>query len=388
MTTVFRARWACAVGAALALILVAPAAAHDRGKDDSVRVVAGGLDNPRGLDFGPGGDLYVAESGRGGSGPCLPGPTGGQVCFGLSGAVTRLDPRGGDHKRIAEGLPSLAAPDGSQASGPSDVSFRFGFFGFLTIGFGGDPANRAQLPPAGAGMAQLYRLSPFGHLRAVADLGAFEAANDPDKDQPRADPTEPTVDTNPNSVDASGFGRVAVADAGGNDVLAVRRNGDVDVRGVIPFQDAPAPAIPGFPVPPGTPIPTESVPTSVVRGPDGALYVGELTGFPFPDAGASVWRIARGSAPEKFASGFTQITDLRFGRDGSLYVLEFAKSSMLAGPSPGALIRVRPDGTRDELAAGALLEATGLALGHRFAYVSNRGSEAGNGEVVRIPLDD
>jgi len=46
-----------------ALALAAPAAAHD------VRVVAEGLDNPRGMDFAPNGDLYVAESGRGGAGP-------------------------------------------------------------------------------------------------------------------------------------------------------------------------------------------------------------------------------------------------------------------------------------------------------------------------------
>lgn len=37
-------------------------------------VIASGLDNPRGLAFGPEGGLYVAESGRGGPGPCLPAP--------------------------------------------------------------------------------------------------------------------------------------------------------------------------------------------------------------------------------------------------------------------------------------------------------------------------
>jgi hypothetical protein len=128
------------------------------------------------------------------------------------------------------------------------------------------------------------------------------------------------------------------------------------------------------------------VPTSVVRGPDGAWYVGQLTGFPFPAGGASIWRIERGSPPETFASGFTQITDLAFGRDGSLYVLEYASQSLLAGPSPGALIRVRPDGTREELAPGTLQAATGLALDGRFAYVSHHSNEAGTGEVVRIGL--
>jgi glucose/arabinose dehydrogenase len=36
--------------------------------DPSVTVVMSGLDNPRGLTFGPQGALYVAEAGRGGAG--------------------------------------------------------------------------------------------------------------------------------------------------------------------------------------------------------------------------------------------------------------------------------------------------------------------------------
>jgi sugar lactone lactonase YvrE len=166
----------------------------------------------------------------------------------------------------------------------------------------------------------------------------------------------------------------------------VSKRKGLSVLGVIPFTTAPAP--PGLPVPPGTPLPTQSVPTSVVRGPDGAYYVGQLTGFPFPVGAANVWRIEPGSAPEVYASGFTQITDLAFGRDGSLYVLEIATGTLAGPPTPGALIRVAADGTRSELAPGTLVGPTGLALGHRAAYVSNHGAEAGTGEVVRIPLGD
>src|SRR5215208_1929621 len=35
-----------------------------------LRVVASGLDNPRGIAFGQDGALYVAEAGAGGAGPC------------------------------------------------------------------------------------------------------------------------------------------------------------------------------------------------------------------------------------------------------------------------------------------------------------------------------
>ena len=59
MTTARRSRRILAAGAALALALAAPAAGQD------LEVVADGLDNPRGLAFGPGGHLYVAEAARG-----------------------------------------------------------------------------------------------------------------------------------------------------------------------------------------------------------------------------------------------------------------------------------------------------------------------------------
>lgn len=107
------------LGAVFALALGPPAAASS-----DLRVVARGLDNPRGLAFGPGGDLYVAESGRGGSGPCVGTPETGETCFGTTGAVTRVDLGDGEQKQIADGLPSLATPAGTDALGPTDVSFR------------------------------------------------------------------------------------------------------------------------------------------------------------------------------------------------------------------------------------------------------------------------
>jgi sugar lactone lactonase YvrE len=128
------------------------------------------------------------------------------------------------------------------------------------------------------------------------------------------------------------------------------------------------------------------VPTSVVRGPDGAFYVGQLTGFPFPTGGANVWRVEPGRAPTVLASGFTQITDIGFDRRGRLYVLEFATASMLDPPTPGALIRVDRNGRQRELAAGALRSPTGLAIDGRRAYVSDRGTDAGGGRLVRISL--
>jgi hypothetical protein len=376
---------ACIVGVALAVAFVAPAGAHERDGDGGVKVVAKGLDNPRGLGVGADGALYVTESGRGGSGPCIVGDLGDQRCFGTTGALTRVDPWHGKQTRILSGLPSLAAPDGSQAMGPADVASESRSPAYLIIGLGADPAVRAKLPHKARAMAQLSRITRFGKVEPVADLGAFEAANDPDKSQPRSDPAAGTVASNPSQLATDHYGNAVVADSAGNDVLTIK-DGKVSLLAVIPFLTIPADPVAAMAAHHPAQI-VESVPTSVVRGPDGAFYVGQLTGEPFPEGAASVWRIKPGRPPQQYATGFTQITDLAFGRDGSLYVLEFAKKSMLAGPSPGALIRVKKNGKRQELAPGALQQATGLALDKDHAYVSTNGLGApGAGKVLRVRL--
>ena len=162
----------------------------------------------------------------------------------------------------------------------------------------------------------------------------------------------------------------------------------MELLGVIPFGEAPAPPIPDFPVPPGTPIPFQSVPTSVALGDDGAVYVGQLTGFPFPKDGAGVWVIEPGEAPTPYATGFTLITDIAFDDDGNLYVVQIASDTFLGPPTPGAVIRVTPDGDREELAAGKLTGPYGIAIRGDHAYVTQHAPEAGIGEVVRIALDE
>ena len=72
----------------------------------------------------------------------------------------------------------------------------------------------------------------------------------------------------------------------------------------------------------------QAVPTAAAKGPDGAIYVSQLTGFPFPVGGASIWRIVPGHAPTKYATGLTNVTDLAFGRDGSLYAVQITDQGL------------------------------------------------------------
>jgi hypothetical protein len=132
---------------------------------------------------------------------------------------------------------------------------------------------------------------------------------------------------------------------------------------------------------------TDSVPNAVATGPDGAYYVGELTGVPFIPGIANVRRVVPGHAPQVYCSGFSFIIDLTFDESGNLYVLENASGP--GGPftgTPGQLLRVAPDCSKTPVATG-LPAPTSVAIGpDGNAYLSIFGTSAGIGEVVRVDL--
>jgi hypothetical protein len=339
----------------------------------SMEVVASGLNNPRGLAFGFDGALYVAEAGVGGEGPCITSPEGGEACYGPSGSITRINLAEGSQSVFAGGFPSLAE-GGFGATGPTDITFN-GPVAYVIVGLGADPAARAELGDAGSGFGQLVQLTRKGKWKFAKDVSAYES---------KANPDGGAIDSNPYSVLAIG-GKAYVADAGGNDLVMVPGKGKIKTIAVFPDR------LVEFPPGSGEMMPMQAVPTSVVRGPDGAFYVGQLTGFPFPVGGANVFRIVPGSEPEVFADGFTNIIDIAFGQDGSLYVLEIVANGLLsadpADPTSltGALIKVDPDGTRTTIASEGLIAPGGLAIGPDGAiYVSNYSIFPGMGEVVKI----
>jgi len=364
----------------LALVLTgAPAASAATEGKPSVTVIASKLDNPRGIAVGKSGKLYVAEAGRGGSGPCIDDPEGGTACLGASGALTVVAPerKSWKHWRVVTGLPSLAGEDGGSATGLHDISQSgYGLVG--TIGGAFNLPTRDKLGEGGRLMGHVVSLYPEvrgGGVKPMADLNAYEAKCDPDKGDPGS-----SVDSNPYGVLATPFGAFAT-DAGGNDLLRVNKNGTVSTTAVFHSRMVPSP----FP-PPGD-IPMQAVPTSVTWGPDGALYVGELTGFPFVKGAARVWRVVPGKSAEVYATGFMNIIDVAFDRRGRLLVLQITKEGLLAEDPTGALIRVdvKHGGKRTELAKGKLTFPGGVAVGEDGTlYVTNKSILAGAGEVLRI----
>jgi sugar lactone lactonase YvrE len=360
---------------------MADAAHGASGGGGELKVVAEGLDNPRGIGFGPDGALYVAESGSGGAGPCVEGPEGGEACFGRTGAVTRITKRG--QHRVLTGLPSLAEEGGVAASGPVDLGFS-GRTGYLLVGNpGGGTETREQFGPAGRRFGKLLKVNLHG-IRAVADFPRFEENNNPDEGGGALPGEE--IDSNPNGLLVRHRSQL-VTDAGGNDLLKVDHKGRISVVAVFPPRVVPAP--PGIPdLPPE--IPMQAVPTSVVKGPDGAYYVGQLTGFPFPPGGANVFRVVPGKAPKVYAGGFTNIIDIAFDKKGRLYVLEIATNGLLNTPEGelpvGRLVRVNKDGSRTTLASEGLAAPGGFVLGHRHAYITNNSILSDAGQVVKVAI--
>jgi hypothetical protein len=337
-------------------------------------VVASGLDNPRHVTFSATGDLYVAEAGRGG-GPanCAEHPELGEFCLGFTGAVTRVRADGSDD-RVLTGLPSIINDEG-EVLGPSDIAFTGGQKFVLSIGLGGSDEFRDDFGPDGAQLGTLVsgKLKRDG-WSLFADVLANEAAANPDGTD---------IDSNPVGLVRQGEGYL-VADAGGNAVVRASHKGTFTTIAVLPPGSALAPPFLGLP--PGTQIPTDAVPTSVVQGPDGAYYISQLTGFPFEKGDANIWRVVPGEEPTVYASGLTNLTDLAFAPDGSLYAVEIATDGLLVGPI-GSLVKVTPGDSVHETVAGGLPSPYGVALRSGAAYVTTCAVCIGDGKVIRIPLD-
>jgi hypothetical protein len=215
------------------------------------------------------------------------------------------------------------------------------------------PVGRRKMHAiTGAPDRRLYWLAG-GHVRERADLGAFEAAVNPDGG---------AIDSNPFGVARLPGFRVLVSDAGGNVVLLVNRHGDIDWVATLPVELVPtanAKRLAGCPAGPpdvcGLParIPAQPVATSVAVGPDGAWYVSELKGFPGPRHHSRIWRVEPGSRHVRcgsspkcrvVANGFTSIVDLSFDRHGHAYVVEIDENSFLVfegtdfGPPAGGTV--------------------------------------------------
>ena len=293
----------------------------------TVTVVASHLNNPRALSV-DNGQLYLAEAGSGGSTYCV----GGQ-CAGLTGSIDRVDTNG--VTRLVTGLISISSPGGVAALGVSAVSASggvvYGQFGANTFGL-----PLGQFPTFLLQAAQ-KDLGQFGQVRNgsfVAKAGVGDHDYIWSSAHTSLNPQFP--DSNPNGVLVTG-GQMFVADAGANTLDQVMPNGTVKV-------------LTYFNVPSGSP--TDAVPTCVSKGPDGALYVGELLGGNFAPGNARVWRVVvnNGKATKSvWARGLTTVQGCGFDTQGNFYATEFEVNGLNESPTAnpaGAVVKIAPNGAR------------------------------------------
>ncbi|WP_051882227.1 ScyD/ScyE family protein [Parvularcula oceani] len=328
------------------------------------RVLMDGLANPRGLTVGPDGTIWVAEAGEGGEGPSIVLGDGVTNYYGATGVLTRYS--GGVQETVADGLPSLAPEGGFGASGIHDIAFGSDGTLYALFGFGTDPTLRGTL--SGESGAEL-----FGQLTAwngtsfvpVADLAAFEQAENPDG----AD-----LNSNPWGLAANGGGFV-VTDAGGNTVLTVAGDGTIETLAALPETANPLPFGPPF---------YQAVPTGVALGEDGEALVVQLTGFPFVEGAANVFSVGTDGSVGTVAGGFTNLIDVAFGEDGTIFALELDSDSLTGPEMIGSLYAIDDLGIRTLLITG-LINPTSLALGpDGTIYVTENGLSPELGRVLEL----
>jgi hypothetical protein len=334
----------------------------------NVSTTASGLDNPRGLAFDSDGHLFVAEAGHGGSECIKGGPAPGEeTCVGFTSGISRIDD--GAAHRVVDKYASEAGRDGTVALGIDGISILGDWQIFAVEG-----ESQFRVPPEGLSTEtaqkakeQLGRLFEFtpGHARTVADVGGFdfkwseEHKSLVEEETPHGKLSQ-FPDANPYAVLAEGD-RQWVVDAASNTLDEVSERGSIRIVAFIPN-----PEKNGHPV-------SDAVPTCVAKGPDGALYIGQLTGGGNGPAAASVWRVEPWDGDvTRWATGLTAVTGCGFDSDGDVYAVEFSTLGFESfAPESGALVRVPPHSTSPETVVSKLSFPNGFASRCDSVYLSN-----------------
>jgi len=353
----------------------------------TVTQVAHGLGNPRDLAVGPGHTLYLAEAGDGGT-ECPKIETEGgaeETCVGFTGAISTVNPSTGAVHKVVTGLVSIAEPGGFAATGVDGVDLQGngGLYGIITgsTDFFSQIAGNfsaATAKKAGEQLGRLIQANPSGHWKSAANVGHFDWTWSLEHEA--LVPPHQFPDANPYGVLAEP-GEEWVVDAATNTVDHIRSNGAISITTFIPN-----------PVTNGQEI-TDAVPTCIDRGPDGALYVGQLTGGGAGPGAADIWRVVPGQSPTVWASGLTAITGCGFGTDGKFYATEFSTLGFESfAAETGAFVQVPAHSTSPNvIVSSGLSFPAGFAAGpNGSAYISNWSiapSDTGGGptgEVVHI----
>jgi len=337
-------------------------------------VVATGLNAPRGLRFGPEGDLYVAEAGTGGSNltsdcPQVIPPVG-PYKGGMTADILKFD-RNWNRTTVASGLPSTVDAMGD-LQGVSDLQFMNGTLYALEAGGGCSHGN--DVYPSGVVSVNTSN----GNWHYIADLSAFMHAHP--VQYPNASDFEP---------DGTPYSMTSV-----NNALHLIEPNSGELLRVDPWSGNITREI-DFSASQG-----HSVPTSVVHHNDDFL-VGNLNVFPIEPHTSRVMTVS--NFPAGMGTGvpglnvpgpyyvtaskarFATVTGLAIGPNGALYVLQMAPDTPSEYPQPGfgKVTKINPDGSLKDVVTG-LSVPTAMTFGpNGKLYISNFGAApAGAGQIV------
>lgn len=304
-------------------------------------VYADGLTHPRNLSFDSDGNLYVTEAGAGGT---LVNDIGDN--YGASGQVTMITPDG-DTDTVLMGFLSYGNQNsrGLSAIQVTDTSY------WVLLGEVTD-----QRIPWSDALVELDRES--NRVLTYVDLHTIELEQDPDGN--------PNGEVNATDFVVADDGTFYIAAAGCNCILSWSEGSEVEVVTAWDFET------------------DNPVPTSIEIDANGDLYVGFLTGFPFPAEESRIERWSGGELAQTY-EGLTAITGLLVTGDGTIYASEFGVFEMGAGWGAGRVVMVNDDGITPVLEDvmfpyglaqapdGAIVVATGAASGQ------------GGGQVLVVP---
>jgi hypothetical protein len=363
--------------ALVAICLAAAVPVFAQAPQATVSVVASGLNDPRGLAFGPDDYLYIAEAGTGDGGSDLStigqcaqvAPPVGPFTAGYTARISRVSLRGGAVETVRDRLPSSEASPlvGGDRQGVSAVTFIGNQLLALFSGAGCSHGHAAN----NNGVA---RLDSQGRWSTVADLSAWILAN------PGAKGAEVPLssDYEPDGVWYSlawDQGRLYALEPNHGLLVSMSPQGEIDLERDLfaTFGDH-----------------TYSAMTSI----GGEQFVGTLGQIAFgpngPDLAASfhgkVYRLTRNGGAEEFASNLRAVLGLAVDRQRRLYAIQ----SPIFVPQTGSLVRVSASGQHQTIVSGLTFPSSVVTGPDGALYVAVCGYHCspGQGQILRVVPGD